>query len=385
MLIKNARLITRSTTLEQGWLLWQDSKIIGMGRGNPPTVDVENNNVLDAQGLILAPGFIDIHTHGAAGHDTMDATPEAISKMAQFHAQHGTTSFLATTWTDSNERIQNALETVASCMGQQQDGATLLGAHLEGPYLNPEKCGAQNTDFIRRADRDEALTWLDLDVIRLLAIAPEFEENHWLIDTCSKRDIAVSAAHTNATYEDIQQAVSSGLRHSTHTFNAMTGLHHREPGVVGAVLSMSEIRCELIPDTIHVHPAAMKILYAAKGNNGTILITDSIRGTGMPDGDYAVDNRTIHIKNGAARLEDGTLAGSTITMDRAVAYFLEAIDQPLESAWQTTSLNAARAIGIHNRKGSLEVGKDADLILVDDDINVHLTVAEGQIVYRKGV
>jgi N-acetylglucosamine-6-phosphate deacetylase len=385
MLIKNARLITHNTALEQGWLLWRDGIVTAMGRGNPPPADLENTEIIDANGLIVAPGFIDIHTHGAAGHDTMDATPDALCKMAQFYAKHGTTAFLATTWTDSGQRIGNALKNAASCVGQQEHGATLLGVHLEGPYLNPAKCGAQNTDYIRRAERDEALKWLDFDVIRLLALTPEYAENQWLIGECVKRGITVSVAHTNATYEDMQNAVGLGIRHATHTFNAMTGLHHREPGVVGAVLSMPEIRCELIADTIHVHPAAMSILYAAKGNEGTIIITDSIRGTGMPDGEYAIDDRKIEIENGAARLEDGTLAGSTVTMDRAVYHFLQAIDKPFEKAWQTASLNAARAIGVADHKGSLEVGKDADLIIIDDDISIYLTVAEGRVVYREGI
>ena len=188
----------------------------------------------------------------------MDASADALRTMAQFYAQHGVTSFLATTWTDSRPRIQAALEAIAAAQGRQPNGATLLGAHIEGPYLNPERCGAQSTTYIRRADRDEALAFLDTGVVRLMALAPEFPENHWLIRECVRRGITVSAAHTAATYEQMRAAVAMGLTQATHTGNAMTGLHHREPGTLGAVLTLPEINAELIADNIHVHPAVMR-------------------------------------------------------------------------------------------------------------------------------
>jgi N-acetylglucosamine-6-phosphate deacetylase len=195
----------------------------------------------------------------------------------------------------------------------------------------------------------------------------------------------VAAAHTAATYEQMLKAAELGLTHATHTYNAMTGLHHREPGVVGAAMTVPTIRCELIADNVHVHPAAMQVLLKVKGADSIILITDAIRGAGMPDGEYQIDERTVTIRDGAVRLPDGTLAGSTLTMDRAVYHFMQATQQPLENIWQTSSLNAARAIHMSHRKGSLEVGKDADLVLVDEQINVYLTVAEGQIVHRKEI
>ena len=313
----------------------------------------------------------------------MDAQPETLSHLAKFYAEHGCTSFLATTWTDTRERIRAALQNVAQHIGAQPNGATVLGAHLEGPYLNPEKCGAQNAEHIRRAQRDEALEFLDIGVIRLLALAPEYDENHWLIRECVRRGITVSAAHTSATYDQIRAAVAMGLKQTTHTYNAMTGLHHREPGTLGAALTMSEIRCEVIADNIHVHPGAMNLLYRAKGADGVILITDAVRGAGMPDGEYPIDDRVTIVRDGAVRLPDGTLAGSTLTMDKALRNFMQVTNRPLSELWQCSSLNAARAIGVSASKGSIEVGKDADLVLVDSSINVHLTVVEGRIVYRR--
>jgi N-acetylglucosamine-6-phosphate deacetylase len=253
--------------------------------------------------------------------------------------------------------------------------------HLEGPYLNPDRCGAQDVRLIRRADREEALEFLDSGVIRLLALAPEYEENLWLIDECVKRGITVSAAHTAASYEQMQTAAAHGVTQATHTFNAMTGLNHRQPGTVGAALTLPQISCELIADNIHVHPAVQKILLDVKSPSGVILITDAIRAAGLPEGEYMLDERSVSIQDGAVRLADGTLAGSILTMERALQNLCSATGRSLVELWVTSSLNAARAIGISSRKGSLEVGKDADLVLLDDSFQVHLTVVQGEIAY----
>lgn len=380
LLIRGASVITPSDTRKKGWLLSSKGKITGVGSGKPP--DMGTIETIDATGLTLMPGFIDLHVHGWGGRSAMDADPESLLFMARTYAQNGVTAFLPSTWTESRANIMAVLEAVAEVQGPQQSGATILGVHLEGPYLNAGNCGAQDTQHIRTADLEEALTFLDLDVIRLIALAPEFEENQWLIEECVKRGITVSAAHTSATYEQIRQAVAMGLSHSTHTYNAMVGLHHRKPGTVGAMLTSPEIRCELIPDNFHVHPAAMKILFAAKGVDGVMLITDAVKSGGLPDGEYRMADRPVLVKDGEIRLPDGTIAGSSLPFNRGVYNFMMATNESLENIWQCTSLNAARSINIANRKGSLEVGKDADLVLVDEKLNVHLTVAEGRIVHR---
>ena len=383
-LIKNGRVITIDSVWEQGWLLIRDEKIHAMGPGNPP--DFESATIIDAAGLVLMPGFIDLHVHGAMGHETMDADPGAVREMAQFYACHGVTSYLPTTWTESRTKIMQTLELIAQMQGQQPDGATILGVHLEGPYFDESKRGAQRKEFVRRADREEAIEFLDTNIIRLLALAPEYEENWWLIDECRKRGITVSAAHTSATHDQMQAGIDRGITQATHTFNAMVGLHHRNPGGVGAVLTRKEVYCELIADNIHIHPTVMRILYAAKGRDKVVLITDAVRVAGLPDGEYQKDDdRIVVVRDGIVRLPDGTLSGSTLTMNRALYNFMQATGEPLENIWQTSSLNAARSIHISDRKGSLEVGKDADLVLVDTKINVHLTIAEGRVVYRKEI
>jgi N-acetylglucosamine-6-phosphate deacetylase len=382
LLIYNTRLFTPHHPGQTGWLLVKNGQISSMGLGRrpilPPHSDVQEVN---ADGRMLLPGFIDLHVHGAMGHEVMDASASGLEEMARFYASHGVTSFLATTWTASREAITKALELVEEMQGPIQGGATLLGVHLEGPYLNPARCGAQDVRLIRRAEKDEALEFLDRGVIRLLALAPEYQENLWLIDECVKRAVTVSAAHTAASYEQMQIAAAHGVTQATHTFNAMTGLGHREPGAVGAALTIPQISCELIADNIHVHPAVQKILLDVKSPSGVILITDAIRAAGLPEGEYRLDERSVNIHNGAVRLQDGTLAGSILTMERALQNFCVATGRSLAELWVTSSLNAARAIGISSHKGSLEVGKDADLILLDDSFQVRMTVAQGEIVY----
>lgn len=381
LLIINANVLTPTVALRQGWVYCKDGQIRGVGSGLP--LQDSNARVIDAGGLTLLPGFIDVHVHGAMGHDSMDATPESLHAMAKFYASHGVTGFLATTWTDSRERIDAALNVIRDHVGAMPDGATLLGAHIEGPYLNPAKCGAQNLDYIRRADRDEATAWLDSGIVRLISIAPEYTENLWLIEACNQRGITVSVAHTSATYDDMQQAIKLGLSHSTHTFNAQTPLNHREPGVVGAVLESPQVRCELIADNIHVHPAVMRLLWKLKGRDGVVLISDAVVTAGKPEGTYKLDARDVIVKDGAVRLPDGTLAGSMLTLDRALLNFMQATGEPLEALWPCASLNAARAIGLAASKGSIETGKDADLVLLDGAGTVLLTVAQGRIVYQR--
>jgi N-acetylglucosamine-6-phosphate deacetylase len=383
LLIHHAHLFTPNHTGLTGWLLVENGRIRSIGYGNVPNFsDDASVQLLDAQGQNLLPGFIDMHVHGAMGHEVMDASPTGLEAMSHFYASHGVTSFLATTWTAGREAIMRALEVVEEMQGQIDGGATLLGVHLEGPYLNPARCGAQDVNLIRRAAKEEALEILNSGVIRLLALAPEYEENLWLIDECVKRGITVSAAHTTANYAQMQTAVEHGVSQLTHSFNAMEGLGHRELGTIGAAMSLPQISCELIADNIHVHPAAQKILVDVKTPSGVILVTDAIRAAGLPDGDYMLDDRSVHIENGAVRLSNGTLAGSVLTMERALKNVCAATERSLAEMWVTSSMNAARAIGISSRKGSLEVGKEADLVLLDEAFCVKLTVVQGEVVFN---
>lgn len=365
-----------------GWLLVAEGRIAQMGRGLPPEVEAER---LDLGGLLLGPGMIDLHVHGALGHDTMDATPEALQAMARFYAQHGVTAFLPTTTTAPLPVLLAALENVARFSGRSTGGAAVLGAHVEGPYLNAERRGAQEPAHMRPADPAEYRRLLGTGVVRLLTLAPEIVENRQLIRDAVAQGVAVAVGHTRASYEEMVQAVELGVTQVTHLFNGMEPLHHRQPGAVGAALALEGLRCQLIADLIHIHPAVLKLAVRAKGTGNIILITDAMSGTGMPDGEYTLGGQRVTVQQGAARIASGALAGSTLTLDRAVRNIMAAADLPLAEALSMASRVPAQALGLAARKGGLAVGKDADLIVVDREMNVHLTLVGGEVVHRRAL
>jgi N-acetylglucosamine-6-phosphate deacetylase len=382
-LFSNARMVTLAGPQSPGWLLVEDSRIASLGPGASPPIEPGSSvTFIDCQGSFLMPGFIDLHVHGALGYEVMDADPEGLREMARFYATHGVTGFLATTWTASRDAIRRVLDALGPLTGPIPGGASLLGIHLEGPYLNTARCGAQDKALIRRADPEEAVEFLETGLVRLVALAPEFPENLWLVDECQRRGVTVSAGHTDASYEQMAAAVQHGVRQVTHCFNAMSPFNHRAPGVVGAALAFPEIRCELIADNIHVHPVAMQLTLKAKGPEGVILITDAVRGAGLPEGEYPIDDhRRIIIKDHAARLPDGTLAGSVLTLDQGLRNLAVAAHRPFPELWASSSRNAALAIGLDQHKGSLIPGYDADLVLLDADGNVKMTFVAGEPVF----
>jgi N-acetylglucosamine-6-phosphate deacetylase len=380
LLIINAKIISEFRVIPRGWLLIENERIVAFAEGQAPSFD--HAQVLDADGLMLAPGFIDVHVHGAKGHEMMSGTPQDLQVMSAYYAQNGVTAYLPTSLTGSRIDITQALKNVQQHQDQQW-GATILGVHLEGPYLNVEKCGAQRPEHIRTAPHDEASEWLNLGVLRLVSVAPEFEANHWFIRECVKRGITVSLAHTSASYEQALMGIDMGISHATHTYNAMTPLQHRAPGVVGAVLGDERVRCEVICDFQHVHSGAIKMLYQAKSNTHTILITDSMSATGMPDGMYQLGEHQA-VKQGAkvTLAENGTLAGSVLPYNMGVANFMQAVGKRFDEIWQVTSLTPAQAIHESHQRGSIAIGKIADLVIIDEQINVHHTLVSGTLIPR---
>jgi N-acetylglucosamine-6-phosphate deacetylase len=380
LLVTGARVLTPAGEWPLGWIATEGRRIAAMGQGRPPPGADAGADVLAAAGLVALPGFVDLHVHGAVGVDVMDADPDGLARMARFLATHGVTAWLPATMTAAGPDTERALAAVRSVAGPVGGGATILGAYLEGPYLNPAKAGAQDPAQIRPAGRAEATRLLDLGVVRVLVVAPEVEENHWLVAEAAARGLTVSAGHTDATYDQAVAAVEAGFRHVTHAFNAMRPLGHREPGILGAALVSPELRCELVADNVHVHPAAMRLLVQAKGPGGVVLVSDAVRATGLPEGAYTVGDQPAFSMDGAIRLADGTLAGSILTLDRALHNLQAATGRPLAELWPATSRNAAQAVGA-DAKGTLEPGKDADLVLLDPALRVVVTVAEGAVVH----
>jgi N-acetylglucosamine-6-phosphate deacetylase len=310
----------------------------------------------------------------------MDAIPTALRTMARFYAGHGVTAFLATTMTNPFEPIMAALRNIAVVRREGTGGAALLGAHVEGPFIAAERCGAQDPALVRRADAAEYAHFFDTGVVKLITLAPEFAESRELISYARAHGAVAAAGHTQARYAEMADAVALGLTQVTHLFNGMEPMHHRRPGAVGAALAMDDLYCQLIADNIHVHPAVLKLAVRAKGVERVILITDAMSGTGMPDGHYALGGLSVTVSEGIARIDNGTLAGSTLSMERAVCNIMEAANLSLFEALPMATSVPARSMGLRN-KGSLAAGMDADLIILGDAVNVLLTMVAGEIVF----
>ncbi|MBX3014309.1 MAG: N-acetylglucosamine-6-phosphate deacetylase [Caldilineaceae bacterium] len=352
-----------------------------------PTVTMptaaETTTLLDATDCFVLPGFIDLHVHGGAGYDTMDADPAALAAMAQFFAQHGVTAFLATTMTAPHAAILQAVAAVEAWQPTTATGARLLGVHVEGPYISPTFPGAQPANYIRPPDLEEFAELRAAGPIRMITLAPEMPGADDLIAAAIQHQVVAVWGHTNATYAICVRAAELGITQATHTYNAMSGLHHRNPGVLGATLALDTIDAQLIADNIHVHPAAMKVLARCKGVAHTVLITDAMRAAGLPAGEYDLGGQPVTVRDGSCRLADGTLAGSILTMEQALANFMAATGLSLAEAWPASSRTPARTLGLAHQLGALAPGYQADLVLLDDALQVVATVVGGQLVYLR--
>lgn len=334
----------------------------------------------DAGGCWICPGFVELHVHGARGADTMDATPEALDTMAQFLATTGVTSFLATTMTLPLPQVVAALEAVRAAMGRPPTGARLLGAHLEGPFIDPAHRGAQDAAHVGPPDGD--FVWTHRDVIRIVTLAPERDRDFRCLDALRNSGVVCALGHSGATFEEALEGVAHGIRHATHLFNAMPPFHHRRPGPAGAALVCDEVTCELIADGVHVHPGLYPLIYRAKGPEGLVLVTDAMRGGGMAEGTWDLGGQTVTVRDGEARLADGTIAGSVLSMDRALRNFRRATGLSLEAMMPLVSGNAARILGQGHRLGRIAPGYLADLVLLDHEETVRRTVVGGKTVFE---
>lgn len=333
---------------------------------------------------VVVPGFIDEHVHGAAGSDAMDGTMEDLGKIANALASEGTTAFLATTMTQSPENITKALKAVKAYRElSPESGAEILGVHLEGPFISKDFVGAQPIEYVAKPSVEVFKKYQDAsgDCVRIVTLAPEVEGSTELIKYLVSQNIVASIGHTNATYADVKKAVEAGATNLTHTYNAMKPLHHREVGTVGSGLLFDELNCECICDGIHVSGPAIQLLHKNKPADKMTLITDAMRAKHMPDGVSELGGQVVIVKNGEARLENGTLAGSVLKMNNAVKNVMKFLNLPLEEVVKLASQNPAKNLGVFDQVGSIKEGKRADFVILDKDLNVVQTVRNGKVIY----
>jgi N-acetylglucosamine-6-phosphate deacetylase len=372
---------TPDERLAHGWVHVRDDRIAAVGSGPPRKTGAPV--VALPEGAILVPGFVDLHVHGGGGAQ-VGPDPDAIAEVARFHARHGTTALLATTVPASEAALTQTVRAVAVTAGDTPRGrARVLGSHLEGPFVSPARPGALEVRHLRAPDRAELGRLLDAGkgTVRTIVVAPELPGALDLIAAAAGAGVLVALGHTDATYAEALAGIEHGARVATHLFNAMRPLHHREPGVIGAALADARVTAELIADGVHVHPAALALAHAAKGARGLALVTDAMQAAGLADGDYALGDQAIVVAGGEARTAAGALAGSTLTMDRAVRVAVEEAGIPLADALTMASATPAALLGLGDT-GRIAPGARADLVVLDAQLRAIGTMVGGQWAFR---
>lgn len=349
------------------------------------TDSVVSDGLTIPENWLVLPGYIDQHVHGAAGCDAMDATTAAISTMAMTVAQEGVTTFCPTTMTQSVENINKALANIKQYIEENHpEGAKVLGVHLEGPYISKDYIGAQPLSYVQNPGVESFKKYQKAsgNHIRIVTLAPEVSGSEELIPYLVQEGIVASIGHTASKFQDVKKAVELGARNLTHTYNAMRPLHHREIGTVGAAFLLDDLACEIICDGIHLSVPAMQLLLKNKPKDKVILVTDAMRAKAIGEGESELGGQKVFVKNGEARLGDGTLAGSVLTMDRAVRNMINLVGLPIEQAVDMATINPAKNLGIDKEEGSIAKGKKANFVVVDENFNVKMTIREGRIIYQ---
>ena len=379
--IKNGKVILEDAVVTGKAVLYTD-KIVGIVDENEIPADA---TVIDAEGGYIAPGLIELHIHGYLGKDVCDASEESIRIISKGLLENGVTGYLPTTMTVDMKVITGAIESVRALMAESRtpefDGTQILGVHAEGPFISESKKGAQDPRYILKPDAD--FVKANADVIRVITLAPEEDDADFsqIKRITTETDVVVSMGHTSADYDTALAGVKAGVRHTTHLFNAMTPLTHRGPGVVGAALNSDEVSCELIVDTHHVNAALFDTVYKLKGRK-LVAITDCLPAGGLPEGEYTLGGAKIIYKNDLCRLEDGTIAGSVLRLNKGVWNIYNNSKIPLNECVNCASLNPATTLGIQDKKGSIKEGKDADLLILDNEFNVKKTIIGGKVKYE---
>ncbi len=380
MLIKNVKIITPYEVLIGFGVKIKDNKIIDINLEE--LLEDSGEEVIDGGGRYLSPGFIDIHNHGNSGYDVMNSTEEALDKMGEFHISNGVTSYLGTIITSSYDDMIKAMENIAAYKNKDNI-SNILGIHLEGPFFDIGKKGAQPEEFIRLPNLQdiENMILISKGKMKMVSLAPELKGALQVIQKLKENNIAVAMAHTNSTFESAKRGIDFGITIATHLYNGMRSFSHREPGVIGASLTDDRVYCELIYDRIHLHDGAVEIALKMKGYDKIILVSDAMMAAGLDDGEYLLGNQKVYVKEGAARLASGNLAGSTLNLHDAVFNMVNFLDIPIHEIIKMASLNPAKAINEDKRRGSIEIGKIADLIIFDENIKIHNAIIGGALIW----
>jgi len=377
----NARVLTPDVELAGATVVIRDGRIEAVGADLAPPAGART---FDLTGLTLVPGFIDIHVHGGGGFSLITEDPTEIRSYGRWAVSHGVTGFLVTLVGASLPQMKRWLAAAVAAGEGAEGDARPLGVHLEGPFVNPARRGALPAEGLRPPDvaEFEALADAAQGCLKVITLAPELPGAADLTAAARQRGVAVSMGHTDATYEQALEAIEWGARQATHCFNGMRPFHHRDPGCLGAILSSPMLTAELIADGVHVHPGAMALLLAAKGPQRTILVTDGIAAAGLADGAYSLAGEAIQVRDGVASLPDGTLAGSVVTMDQAVRNMVRLGLAPLAEAVRMASSNPAAALGLGQRLGRVAPGFAADLVALDERLEVAMTFVGGAPAYE---
>ncbi len=376
--IINGKIILKDRIVENSVLLYSDVIEGIVSKDNIP----KGAEIIDANGGYISPGFIDLHIHGYLGKDVCDGEIESIRTISKGIVENGVTGYLPTTMTEDMRVIKKALEVIRSLKEESKtwDGSEILGCHAEGPFISASKKGAQDEKYILKPDAEFVKEYAD--VIKIISLAPEEDSNDFeeIRKINRDTDVVVSMGHTSADYETAMKSTEAGVKHATHLFNAMTPLAHRSPGVVTAVFN-SEVSCELIVDTFHVSPALYDMLFKLKERK-LCFITDCLPAGGLPYGEYTLGGQKIIYRDIVCKLEDGTIAGSVLRLNKGVFNVYTNSNIPLWECVNCASLNPATAIGVADKKGSLDVGKDADIVVLDNEFNVLKTIIKGEVKYE---
>ncbi len=381
--LRNGMVFTGIAMIKNASVIIQDGKISDVV-SNDKLQEMklpEDTAMIYVNGAIIAPGFIDTHIHGIHGYDTSDATPESILEMSKALVNYGVTAFCPTLYPQDHDKFISCITAIKDAMGKEK-GAKIFGANLEGPFISREKHGALDPRHMLPVDLEKMKQYNDASGgnISLMTVAPELDGIHELALYCAKEGIVLAAGHSNATYDDMMEAVQAGILHSTHFFNAMRRLHHRDPGVVGAIMIYPNIACEIIADGYHLHPAIVKLLRRVKPIHKIVLITDCLRPTGQKEGKLFANHQEVYLKDGLfIRKDDETIAGSALTMIQGVRNLVEDMEVPMEDALRMASCNPATVISRQIETGYIMPGRDADIVVFDKDYNIRLTMVRGDI------